>query len=101
MKQPAENQKTTTCQSNHLESSAYSCIPAKAHALINGTEAEGLLNENGAARDLGVAVQTLRNWRHLRKGPAYICVGRRRLYDPADLKAFKRAHRVDPEAASV
>ena len=34
------------------------------------------LRETEAAKKLGVAVQTLRNWRHVRRGPAYIKFGR-------------------------
>jgi len=57
-----------------------------------------LLNDERAARLLGLGVQTLRNWRHLSKGPAYCRMGRRCLYDVKDLEAYKTRCRVDPEA---
>jgi DNA-binding transcriptional regulator YiaG len=34
------------------------------------------LDDKAAAKALGMAVQTLRNWRCQRKGPAYIKLGR-------------------------
>jgi len=62
---------------------------------------EKLMTTREAAEALGVAVQTLYNWRFLRQGPAYICVGRRRFYEPSDIQAFKQERRVDPEARGV
>ena len=35
------------------------------------------LNEKEVARILGLSVATLRNWRHLRKGPNYVILGSR------------------------
>lgn len=40
---------------------------------------------------------TLRNHRHLRKGIPYIKCGRSVRYDPADVEAYMRKHRIDPE----
>ena len=54
-----------------------------------------VLNEKQASQLLGVSVQTLRNWRHLRKGPVYIKFGRRVLYSMADLLAYIDQNRVD------
>lgn len=53
-------------------------------------------NDKQAARRLGIAVQTLRNWRSMRKGPAYIRLGRRIIYRDQDLDAFEDANRIDP-----
>jgi len=53
--------------------------------------------EKKAAKTMGVAVQTLRNWRHLRKGPAYIKLGRCIRYRNDDLLEFIEKHRIDPE----
>jgi hypothetical protein len=53
--------------------------------------------EKEAAKTMGVAVQTLRNWRHLRKGPAYIKLGRIVRYRVEDLLDFIDKHRIDPE----
>jgi predicted DNA-binding transcriptional regulator AlpA len=47
------------------------------------------LDEKEAARFLGLSIQTLRNWRHLRKGPAYLKVGGRAVrYRLEDLESF-------------
>ena len=48
----------------------------------------GLLNEKDAAAYLAVAVQTLRNWRSLGKGPPFVYVGRRIGYRFADLERW-------------
>jgi len=55
------------------------------------------VNEKRAAQFLGVAVQTLRNWRHLRRGPAYVKMGRSVRYQVEDLKAYLLNKRIDPE----
>jgi len=55
------------------------------------------LCEKEAAKQMGLKVQTLRNWRHLRKGPAYLKLGRRVLYTEHDLKDYMEKKRVDPE----
>lgn len=60
------------------------------------------LNDVEAADFLGVAVQTLRNWRHLSKGPAYLKLSPgprgRVVYLQEDLDAYRSGCRVDPEA---
>ena len=55
------------------------------------------LSDNQAAKEIGVAVQTLRNWRHLKRGPAYLKIGRSIRYQLEDLKKFKANKRIDPE----
>ena len=59
-----------------------------------------LINIDQAAKRLGLAKQTLYNWATLRRGPKYVRIGRRRLYDPADLQEFIDNRRVDPEKAA-
>jgi hypothetical protein len=54
------------------------------------------LREQETAKALGVAVQTLRNWRHLRKGPPYVKLGRTVRYRDEDLVEFIEVHRVIP-----
>ena len=60
------------------------------------------LTESEAAEYLGVAVQTLRNWRHLRKGPPYLKLSPgprgRIVYLIEDLVAHRQECRVVPEA---
>jgi hypothetical protein len=60
------------------------------------------LNDREAAKYLGIAVQTLRNWRHLRKGPAYLKLSpgpRGRIgYLIKDLNEYRNRCRIEPEA---
>lgn len=49
-----------------------------------------------AAEKLGVASQTLCNWRHKRKGPAYYKIGDRVYYSREDIDRFIKSGRVDP-----
>jgi predicted DNA-binding transcriptional regulator AlpA len=55
------------------------------------------INEKQTAKVLGVAVQTLRNWRHQRKGPKYIKMGRSVRYQQDDLQEYIDKKRIDPE----
>ena len=55
-----------------------------------------VVNERQAAEILGLAVQTLRNWRHQRRGPAWIKQSRRLTYLVDDLERYLRDHRIDP-----
>ena len=48
-----------------------------------------LLPTAEAAPLAGVAAKTLENWRTLGLGPKFIKAGRRVLYDPADLLAWR------------
>lgn len=60
------------------------------------------LNETQAAEYLSLQNrQTLANWRHMRKGPAYCRVGRRIIYRLEDLEAYLNTHRIDPESVNV
>ena len=54
------------------------------------------VNEHQAAKFLGLSVQTLRNWRSFRKGPAYLKLGRRVVYQVKDLNRYLDSHRIDP-----
>lgn len=52
-----------------------------------------------AAEFLGLAKQTLHNWRHLRRGPAYLKFSERKVnYLVRDLREFRDSHRIDPGA---
>jgi len=55
------------------------------------------IGEREAAKRMGLKVQTLRNWRHQRRGPAYLKLGRRVLYREHDLNDYMEKNRVDPE----
>ena len=54
-------------------------------------------NEKEAAKFIGVAVQTLRNWRHQRKGPAYHKIGKAVRYRVSDLEVYLNGCSIDPE----
>jgi hypothetical protein len=59
-----------------------------------------VLDEVQAAEKLKVKVQTMRNWRHLGKGPAYLKVGERAIrYLESDIDAFLTGNRIIPRAA--
>ncbi|MBW1726606.1 MAG: helix-turn-helix domain-containing protein [Deltaproteobacteria bacterium] len=55
------------------------------------------VNEKFAAAFNGVAVQTMRNWRHQGRGPAYLKLGSRVVYLLEDLKRFREESRINPE----
>ena len=59
-----------------------------------------VVDETQAAKILGRSVQTLRNDRHLRQGPAYIKLGRSVRYRIKDLIDYLEEHRVDPRKAN-
>jgi len=51
-----------------------------------------------AAKIMGCSPQSMRNWRHLGRGPAYSRKGRMIRYRVQDLLDFMAAGRIDPEA---
>jgi hypothetical protein len=54
---------------------------------------EPSLTDEEAARVLGVAVKTMRNWRSKGFGPPWIAVGRKLVrYRPSDLRAFQEVN---------
>lgn len=56
------------------------------------------MNEKQAAERYNVAIQTLRNWRSVRKGPPYIKLERLVRYSVDETDQYFRSHMVDPEA---
>ncbi len=56
------------------------------------------VNDIVAAEILSASPQTLRNWRHLGRGPAYSKRGRMVRYKVEDLLNFMSSGRIDPEA---
>ena len=59
---------------------------------------EQFVTDVDASKILAVSPQTLRNYRHLGKGPIYVKRGRMVRYRVADLLDFMNAGRIDPEA---
>ena len=68
--------------------------------MIQDLNVNEVINETRAAEILCRAVQTLRNDRHLRQGPAYIRLGRSIRYQVSDLMDYLDKHRIDPEATA-
>jgi hypothetical protein len=59
---------------------------------------ECFVNDVQAAKILSASPQTLRNWRHLGRGPAYSKKGYMVRYRVQDLLDFMNSGRIDPEA---
>ena len=70
---------------------------------MNGSEIveRRRLSEREAATYLGggMSARSLQDWRCQGVGPAYAKLGKRVVYDIADLDAFVSANRVEPKAA--
>ena len=65
---------------------------------VEGTyHKKSMLLDESAAEYLGLSVQTLRNYRHLRKGPNYIKIGRSVRYLVGDLDDYIAKHRIELE----
>lgn len=60
-----------------------------------------LLSETEAAPLVGVEPKTLANWRTMGRGPKFIKAGKRVMYDPTDLQAWKDARRVSSTSEQV
>jgi hypothetical protein len=68
----------------------------------NATVSDEMMGEPAAAEYLGeVPPATLRQWRYLGKGPAYVKLGRHVRYRKSDLDAFITGHRFDPGAVAA
>ncbi len=55
------------------------------------------ITEKKASEIGSFPLPTLRNWRHLRKGPPYVKVGRSVRYPLDELIHYLESRRVDPE----
>ncbi len=56
----------------------------------------GLLTKQEAAKELGIPVRTLDNWRWTGKGPAFVSLPKAVRYDLAELRRFIAAHTRQP-----
>ena len=62
-------------------------------------KASNLINEKEASIMLGIKVQTMRNWRFLGHGPAYIKLSNRAVrYYVHDIEHYINERRIIPEA---
>ena len=57
-----------------------------------------VFNEKQVAEQYSIAVQTLRNWRSIGRGPAYIKLERIVRYPINTLEEYFKTHLIDPEA---
>lgn len=62
---------------------------------------EKLLNTTQAAEVLGLRPNTLEIWRCRNQGPKYKKLGRRILYDPADLEEYAQSCTVETRYANI
>ncbi len=56
------------------------------------------LREKEVSERAGIALQTLRNWRHQRRGFPYIKISRNIFYDPDDVEMYMQERKIVPEA---
>lgn len=70
--------------------------PARQINAVN--QPRGTWREEQAADYLGMKVTTLRQWRHLSRGPIYLKIGRSVRYRREDLDAFLQQSAVLPQA---
>ena len=59
-----------------------------------------LLSEQAVSKSLGLTRQALQNMRWRGGGPRYVKLGRRVLYDPADLEAWIQQNKRSDTSAS-
>ena len=58
-------------------------------------------DHKGAADYLGIAVQTLYNWRGKRLGPDYVLMGRKIIYLKSDLDKFIESNKINLNASEA
>lgn len=68
---------------------------------VASVDPEELIGNDQAAKLIGVAPETLVQWRYLGRGPCFLKVGRLVWYRRADLAAWLAAQRRDPAAAAA
>lgn len=70
-----------------------SCSNGIVTAPLEQVPLESALTEEQAARVIGVAVKTMRNWRVKGIGPPWVAVGPKLVrYRPQDLRAYQEAN---------
>jgi predicted DNA-binding transcriptional regulator AlpA len=57
-----------------------------------------LIDENEAAKRLGVSVKTLQAWRQRKSGPRYFKLSNRVRYSPDDLTAYLASCAIEPDS---
>lgn len=59
---------------------------------------QDLLTTKQAAEALRTTVATLADWRHHRRGPQYLKIGRKVLYRMTDIHSYVEERLIDPKA---
>lgn len=67
------------------------------NAMSNENKAKRFINEKELSIITGIALPTLRRWRHERKGPSYIKISRMVRYDYEISMKFMDGHKIDLE----
>lgn len=75
--------------------------PANSAPAPASVDPDELIGNDKAAKLIGVAPETLVQWRYQKRGPCYLKVGRLVWYRRADLCAWLAAQRRDPTAAAA
>lgn len=60
-----------------------------------------LIPQEKLAEELGVTTWTLTNWRKIGKGPVYVRLDKRILYDRADVDTWLASRKVTPALATA
>jgi predicted DNA-binding transcriptional regulator AlpA len=55
------------------------------------------INERETSKIMGLSLPTLRNYRHLRKGPPYVKIGRAVRYNQTDIFKFMESKKIQTE----
>jgi len=65
--------------------------------MVNDSKARLFVDEKVYSKITDIKLPTLRKWRHERKGPSYIKIGRMVRYDLDQGLAFMDRHKIDLE----
>jgi Helix-turn-helix domain len=81
--------------------SVHSEVVAPPMRAVASVDPEELIENAAAAKLIGVAPETLVQWRYQKRGPCFLKIGRLIRYRRADLAAWLAAQRRDPRAAAA
>src|SRR3546814_3772594 len=76
-------------------------VPEMMEAALNYPDHSHPVDTRKASLIAGVAEKTLENLRHIGGGPRYIKLGRKVMYDPRDIEAWKEARKIPSTSAQV
>src|SRR3546814_10542254 len=76
-------------------------LPEMMEAALNYPDHSHPVDTRKASLIAGVAEKTLENLRHIGGGPRYIKLGRKVMYDPRDIEAWKEARKIASTSEQV